>query len=328
MTTVHEVVGAVVIGRNEGERLVNCLHSLRAHGLPVVYVDSNSTDDSVRRAREMGVEVVELNLSIPFTAARARNSGAARLRALATPPRYIQFVDGDCEVAPAWLERATRLLDEHTHITATCGRRRERYPQHSFYNAMCDAEWNTPVGPAKAFGGDVLIRAEAFFAVGGFRDDLIAGEEPELCVRLRARGAHIVRIDEEMTLHDAALHRFSQWWRRAERCGHAYAEGAVLHGRAPERHWVAETRRAVIWGIVLPLSCLAAGAVAEPYGWLLAAVYPAQILRIALRLPGPAMLRLQMAALLTTAKFAESKGILRYLINRLRNQKTCLIEYK
>jgi hypothetical protein len=85
-------------------------------------------------------------------------------------------------------------------------------------------------------------------AAGGYRDSLIAGEEPELCLRLIRAGGEVWRIPAEMTLHDAAIHRFGQWWRRTRRAGHAFAEGAHLHGAGPERHWVAETRRALALG--------------------------------------------------------------------------------
>ena len=100
---------------------------------------------------------------------------------------------------------------------------------------------------ARAFGGDVMIRAAALENVGGYRDDLIAGEEPELCIRLRAAGWRIWRLPYEMTSHDAAMTRFSQWWRRAMRAGYAFAQGAHLHGASPERHWVWESRRAWLW---------------------------------------------------------------------------------
>ena len=65
--------GAVVIGRNEAERLRHCLNSLLGGGLTIVYVDSDSVDGSAALARSLGAEVVQLDLSRPFTAARARN---------------------------------------------------------------------------------------------------------------------------------------------------------------------------------------------------------------------------------------------------------------
>ena len=139
-------LGIVTIGRNEGERLRRCLNSLVGHGLPVVYVDSNSTDGSVELARSMGVEVVELDLSLPFTAARARNAGFARLEQLTPGIGFVQFVDGDCEVVPGWLDRACAVLKERPDVAVVFGRRRERFPDQSIYNCLADIEWDTPVG--------------------------------------------------------------------------------------------------------------------------------------------------------------------------------------
>jgi len=77
-------IAAIAIGRNEGPRLEACLASLRAAGLTrIVYVDSGSTDGSVDAATDTGAVVVPLDMSKPFTAARARNAGIAALKASA-----------------------------------------------------------------------------------------------------------------------------------------------------------------------------------------------------------------------------------------------------
>ena len=220
-----ERVGAVVIGRNEGESLGRCLGSLAGLS-PVVYVDSGSTDGSVVLAREQGAVVVELDLALPFTAARARNAGLSRLRELEPGLAYVQFIDGDCELVNGWLEAALAKLRSDPGLAVVCGRRRERRPEASRYNRLCDIEWNTPIGEANACGGDALMRAEALQAVGGFAAGLIAGEEPDLCYRLRRRGHRIWRIDADMTLHDANITSLGQWWRRTLRSGHAYAAGS------------------------------------------------------------------------------------------------------
>lgn len=268
------VIGVVVIGRNEGQRLERCLVSL-AHGADkVIYVDSGSTDGSLQLAANLGVAVLALDMSIPFTAARARNEGFAALQRLLPSMQLVQFVDGDCEVNATWLATAQAFLEQHPAVAVVCGRRRERFPQRSVYNLLCDLEWDTPVGEAKACGGDALMRADAFAAVGGFRPDLIAGEEPELCVRLRANGWKIWRLAAEMTLHDAGMTRFSQWWRRSLRAGHAYAEGAYLHGQPPERHWLRESRRAWLWGLGIPLVIALACLLLGGWGLLLLLIYP------------------------------------------------------
>jgi GT2 family glycosyltransferase len=320
---LNNSVGAVVIGRNEGERLKRCLASLAVASTRTVYVDSGSSDGSVDHARRTGVDVVELDLSIPFTAARARNEGFERLLALHPNLTYVQFVDGDCEVVGDWIPTAVSFLESHPMCAVVCGRRRERYPEQSIYNWICDLEWNTPVGEATSCGGDALMRCDALRAAGGYRADLIAGEEPELCLRLRRAGWSIWRIDAEMTLHDAAMHRFAQWWTRSVRSGHAYGEGAWLHGRSADRHWVRENIRALLWSIGIPASALLISWFQGPSGLLILALYPLQVVRMWFRSGS-----LAQALLNVLSRFAETVGIWRFHVGRWSGHARSLIEYK
>jgi GT2 family glycosyltransferase len=319
MTSRAPIVDAVVIGRNEGARLVACLASVRGQVRRLVYVDSGSTDVSVAVARAAGAEVVALDMALPFTAARARNAGLSELAEAA--PDHVQLIDGDCVLDPGWIGAALAAFDRHPDAVVVCGRRRERFPEASVYNRMANLEWNTPPGQALACGGDALMRFAPLMAVGGFRDDLIAGEEPELCLRLARAGGQVWRIDAEMTMHDAGLLRFGQWWRRMVRAGHAFAEGAHLHGAGPERHWVRESRRALLWGVGLPVAVVGAGLL-HPMGWALALIYPAQVVRLARR-GGWAW-----AGMTVIGRFAEARGALGYHAARLSGRRRGLIEYK
>ena len=319
--------GVVAIGRNEGERLKRCLASL-PQGAPIIYVDSNSTDGSQQWARGWGAEVVLLDPASPFTAARARNAGFERLSQLYPASLFVQFIDGDCELSPEWPDVAISFLHDNPDVAAVFGRRRERHPEKSVYNQLCDWEWDGPAGESHACGGDVVIRTSALKLVGGYRGALIAGEEPELCVRLRAKGWRIFRLTAEMSLHDAAMTRFAQWWKRTIRSGYAFAEGAYLHGSPPERHWVWESRRAWIWGIVLPLICVAAGLVWMPWGWASFIIYPAQVFRQSLRDEGDFRQRVTKALFQVIGRFAEGVGQLKFWRDWLTGRKSVLIEYK
>jgi GT2 family glycosyltransferase len=317
---VKETVAAVVIGRNEGERLVRCLAALADEVDRTVYVDSGSIDSSVAAARAAGVEVVLLDTDVPFTAGRARNAGVARL-AEGGATEFVQFLDGDCELRPGWIAKGRTFLERHTDVAVVCGRVRERYPDATLWNGLADREWDTPVGEARACGGNALVRSEAYRAAGGFDPALIAGEEPELCLRLRRAGWRIWRLDAEMALHDVAMTRFRQWWTRARRAGHTYAEGVVLHGASSERYNVVEMLRSLLWGVALPVAVFLA-ALDSPWALLLLLVYPAQVVRLAGR---EGWTR---AAFLTLGKFAEAQGALSYLWSRLRGGSTRIIEYK
>ncbi len=324
-------VGAVVIGRNEGERLIRCLCSLVGRVEHVVYVDSGSTDDSVQAAKSLGVSTVTLDLSQPFTAARARNRGVAELRSMGVQPDFVQFVDGDCEVDENWIGRGVAALEADPRVAVVCGRRRERFPEASKYNRLCDLEWDTPPGEVRSCGGDAMMRLGAFDEVGGYDSTLIAGEEPELCVRLRRAGWRILRLDAEMTLHDAAMTRFGQWWRRSVRAGHAYAEGAWMHGRSPQRHNVREVRSILTWALFIPAATAALVWPAGGWGLLLLSLYPLQWWRIFVgqRRRGRTAAQSRLYATFTMlGKFAQLRGMVGFAWNRLRGRRMRLIEYK
>ncbi|MBW4547534.1 MAG: glycosyltransferase [Symplocastrum torsivum CPER-KK1] len=324
-------VGLVAIGRNEGKRLHQCLLSVLGKVAHVVYVDSGSTDGSIELARELGVDVVELDLSTPFTAARGRNAGFHRLLQANPQIEFVQFVDGDCEVVEGWLERALHELESQSNVAVVCGRRRERFPEQSIYNRLCDIEWDTPVGEATACGGDSMMRVEAFQQVGGFNPTLIAGEEPELCVRLRQKSWKIFRLDAEMTLHDAQMTRFGQWWKRSLRAGHAYAEGAWLHGREPERHWVKESRSIWLWGLFIPFLAIALALPTRGLSLLLLLGFPLLSYRI-YRYMQPRGFESKDTALYALScmlgKFPQVQGQLKFHLNRLLKRRNVLVEYK
>jgi len=324
-------IGLIAIGRNEGDRLRRCLESVVGKVRQVVYVDSGSTDGSVETARSLGADVVALDLSIPFTAARARNSGLERLLAISPNLTYVQFVDGDCEVVESWLEVAQRELEAHPDWAVVCGRRRERFPEQTIYNKLCDIEWATPIGEAKACGGDAMMRVVALQKIGGYNPTLIAGEEPELCVRLRQAGWKVYRLEAEMTLHDAQMTRFGQWWKRSVRAGHAFAEGSFLHGTRPERHWVKETRSNWLWGLVIPVTAIALAIPTRGISLLLFLGYGLmfyKIYRYMQRIGLPSKDSALYALFCTIGKFPNMLGQLKFYRNKLLGQRSSLIEYK
>lgn len=317
-------LAAIAIGRNEGARLERCLRSLEPARVPVVYVDSGSTDGSEDLARRIGATVHELATDRPFTAARARAEGFTAMLAKMPEPDYVMFVDGDCEIEPGWLEQAMAFLDSEPGYAVVCGRRRERHVDASPYNRLIDKEWATPVGAADACGGDAMFRCSAYVAAGGFDPAMIAGEEPELCSRLRALGWKIMRMDAPMTIHDAAMERFSQWWRRAVRSGIGYAQAWWATRRSPAGGlYFRQLARAIGWAGVLPLASLVLAVAWHPL-WL--ALWPAatlaQLVRVAVR-DGWFAARLAVAG-----KYAELIGIARFLGRSLRGRTGGTVSYK
>jgi len=323
-------VGVVVIGRNEGDRLKSCIKSLAIFELKIIYVDSNSTDDSVEFVTSQGFDAVELDMSIPFSAARARNEGYQYLLSHYGDIEYIQFVDGDCIVDQEWMPRAYQHLLDNPQLAAICGRRRERFPQATIYNALCDIEWDSPVGIVKATGGDFLCRAQALKDVNGFSPQVIAGEEPELGFRMREKGWKIERLDCDMTWHDANITQLSQWWKRHERGGHAYAHVCYLHGKKPEHYRVKDVAKILLWGLLVPLVIVVFTLLFGKAMLLLALVYPLKIVQIFFRNYRAMGVKLSLAysASIVMEKFPQLKGVVGFYIKACLGKTFNIIEYK
>lgn len=330
-------VGVVAIGRNEGDRFRACLASL-PQGIPAVYVDSGSTDNSVAFAKEAGVHIVHLSTDQGFTAARARNAGWRALLDRHPNLRFIQFLDGDCTLDPEWLPNALVGIEKVDKIAVVFGRLKERFPEKSIYNAICDREWNVAVGKVRACGGNALIRVDALVQVQGYNNELIAGEEPDLCLRMRACGWSIHRIAGEMGMHDAAILDFDSWWTRAKRAGHAYAEHIYLHKQHSDPDWLKSIMSMILWSIVLPSSFFIGLGFAIIYNRL-AILFPILIgflfivqfgrLWVSGKATGLSNMNAGIdATLIILSKFAQIKGAGKFLVGRLRGRRSKLIEYK
>ncbi len=321
-TNAKETIGAVVIGRNEAPRLERCLQSVlsQVERHCVIYVDSGSTDESVAIAHRLGVHVHELDGSIPFSAARARNEGFETLLKRAGPPAVVQFIDGDCELAHDWISQGRDALERHAHAAIVCGILHEREPERSIYHRMCQMEWSGHPGEIEWCGGIFMVRASAYAEVGGMRSTMLAGEEPELCVRLRDAGWTIQRINVPMATHEAQIVGFPQWWRRSVRTGYGWTELAAIHGRSKDLPAVKQLMSILAWGFVIPAVALDAAFFTDGLSLLLLTLYPLQWLRI-MRKRRAAGASARDGALYATftllAKSAGALGVARYFGRRI-----------
>lgn len=308
----------IIIGINVQRYLSDCIASIRAADYPqelltITFVDGGSSDSSVAIAHEAGINVIELNDTYP-TPGRGRNAGLFA----ATAP-YVQFLDADTLLDRDWLKTALGYFGEK--IVAVCGKRSERWPDKNNYHVVASVEWHYEQGPCRYFGGDFLALREPLVAEGGFDDLLIAGEEPDFSARLHSKGWIIWRIAAAMTLHDLNMTTFRQYWKRAYRSGHAYAEVGLRHLKSPEKLWARELARVSLTAL-LPIMLILAGALVRQslIGLILAlAVALKPLLRIPrtirqYRISLPiALLYALHAAFVAYPQFF---GIVRYLLTR------------
>jgi glycosyltransferase involved in cell wall biosynthesis len=326
-------VAGVVIGRNEGERLKLSLKSVQVAKLPLVYVDSGSSDRSPEVARHFGVPTIELDPTRPFSAARGRNEGLEEALRRWPSIGFVLFLDGDCELDPDFPSAAVASFAQEHDCAIVTGHLSERHPEASIYNRLCAIEWRSPAGRLEnmnGIGGIMVARISTLREVGGFNEQAIAGEERDLAIRLGLAGYSAVKIDVPMATHDAQMTNFGQWWRRAVRGGHALAHRYARHGRTSFRDGRREIRSALFWGFVLPLAVLVLLWPTRGLSLLLLGGYGVLGWRVYRHYSRTGLSRSD--AWLATrfilySKFAEFVGILRYCANRLRGQ-FHIIEYK
>jgi GT2 family glycosyltransferase len=327
--TSNTEIAIVAIGRNEGERLKSCLRAVTAGARTAVYVDSGSTDGSANFARSTGCQVVEL--TAPFSAAKARNEGFAAAMTAAPDAQFVQFVDGDCALVDGWLDRGLAAMQMRPDVGIVCGHVREIHPEASAYNRLFDMEWQQPPGEIGSCGGIFMVRTAVFKSVGGFRPEVIAAEDNEFCVRVRQAGNKILLLDSGMVWHDAAMHRFSEWWKRARRTGHAYAQVAALHGSSEEKYFVRDCRRVWIWGLAIPAVAVLAALFTHGLSLLLLLLYPMQFVWIFLnsRQRGWAAGDAAVYSFFTViSKFPAVEGMIAYHWRSSRGKALTIMEHK
>jgi glycosyltransferase involved in cell wall biosynthesis len=323
----------VVIGRNEGQRLASCLESIQqVRGVAVndvIYVDSNSSDGSPELAARYCATVIVVRPERP-AAAIGRNAGWRRAAS-----DLILFLDGDTVLHPDFTREACDALARDASLAAAWGHRREINPEASIYNRILDLDWVYPPGLAEFCGGDVLMRRKVLVETGGFDERLIAGEEPELCRRIRARGYGILHIDCPMTGHDLQITRWSQYWKRATRAGHAYAEVSERFRNSEDPFWTSDRRRNILRANCWIVSLAAAIAASVLFGVLPIALWFGLLLLLSARsawkarwkraTPGVLLLYGLHSHLQQVPIFV---GQLQYELSKRRKRSLKLIEYK
>ena len=327
-------VSVVVIGRNEGQRLAACLESIKAIAfdgeMEIIYVDSNSHDGSPELAERLGAKVLRIVPKHPC-AAIGRNAGWREARA-----PYILFLDGDTRLAPDFLQTALTELQARPDVAVVWGHRRERHPEHTLFNRILDLDWIYPPGITEFCGGDALMRRAILEQTGGYDESLIAGEEPELCQRIRALGQQILHIDQPMTDHDLAMTAWQAYWKRALRAGFADADVSQRLKNSACPLWQRECRRNALHASVL-LALLLAGLGLSLSTATLLPLYLMLLAYAGLTLRSAYKARWKSREPLTLVLYGLHShlqqipiaiGQLRYWLARIRRQRQTLIEYK
>ncbi|MBL1321898.1 MAG: glycosyltransferase family 2 protein [Methylophaga sp.] len=328
-----EKIGIVIIGRNEDKRLQLCFDSMNGLECAKVYVDSCSTDSSIAIAESNQIEIIELDLAKPLSAARARNEGFQRLVQLNPSIEFVQFIDGDCTLLAGWIEVASNALINNSQRAAVIGHLLERNIEASSYNRLCALEWRSAPGDLSDFGalgGISMIRTSVFKELGGFNPEVIAGEDSEFGVRMGLAGYKVTKLDQQMATHDANILKFSQWWKRSVRAGHAIGQRAFINGDSAHRDCMKERNSTLFWGGLIPLLIVVLLPFTQGYSLLLVGAYfylGYRVITFRLKLGDSLSDAWFYTKFLLLSKFANMVGLMKFNFNKL-SERYEIIEYK
>ena len=145
----------------------------RGWDLETIVCDNNSTDRTAEIARTAGATVVFEPVN---QIARARNRGAA-----AATGDWLVFVDADSQPgAELFAEVAEQIGSGRCLAGGATMRMDEKHPVGGFITWLWN--WSSRMGRLLA-GSFVFVEAVAFRKIGGFNEELFAGEELELSGR-------------------------------------------------------------------------------------------------------------------------------------------------
>jgi glycosyltransferase involved in cell wall biosynthesis len=183
------MISFIVIGKNEGWRLTKCLQSIydtiEYNGLKkseIIYVDSKSSDDSIKRAKAF-TTVNIFEITGECNAAIARNIGANEAAG-----DILFFTDGDMEINKDFLSKViinsnlkydyvTGHLDDYLYDynDRFLGKNHRTYGKH----LPKKLKWS------RVCGGVFLIKKHLWDQMGGMRTKYKMNEDFDLSIRLK-----------------------------------------------------------------------------------------------------------------------------------------------
>ena len=272
-------VDAVIVSYRSAATLRGCVEPLaRMPQVRVTVVDNASPDDSVETIADLPVEIVRSPKNGGFS--YGCNLGARHGRA-----PYLLFLNPDARADEAALDALTGALAADPRIALAGPRIRDedgglawsqrRFPRlrSTFAQAVFlhrlwpkaawtdelirdAAAYERPADPDWLSGACMLVRREAFEAVGGFDEGFfLYCEDTDLCRRLRDAG-HTVRFEPAAEVHHVGG--------ASSGAGETRAIAARSRVRYAGKHLHPAPARAEALGVALGEATHAATAVARP----------------------------------------------------------------
>lgn len=190
-------VAIVIPARNEADYLSRCLQALALQDYPadhieIILSDNGSTDATAEIARTHGINVLHHPQG---RVGAVRNSGAR-----ATSSQILAFVDADCVTHTNWLSAAVSALA--TPGVGVAGGGYLADPRGTWVQHAWAPTRPAPTAEVAALpGGSIVVERELFSALGGFNEQLSAGEDDDFCRRVRDRGLKVLAVEASCVIH-------------------------------------------------------------------------------------------------------------------------------
>ncbi len=193
------MISIIIIGKNEGGKLIKCLesvsnliHSNKEILFEVIYIDSNSTDNSIVNARNFGDNIRIYKINGKTNAAIARNIGAKEAKG-----DVLFFLDGDMEVNITFLNHAVSN-GQLTYDVVTGHINDYIYNDEGIFQRVKLRTYkeNIPVELQiiNTLGGVFLIKKRIWNTIGGMRTKYKLNEDFDISFRLRKNKIKLVRL--------------------------------------------------------------------------------------------------------------------------------------
>lgn len=204
MPEEQPLVTVIINTYNARRWIENCLNSLKKQTYPnveILVVDKYSTDGTREVAEQMGARVI----NAPIERSTQMNFGAKNARG-----RYVYFTGADIEYDPDYIERAVKKCEDEGCDAVIVS-----------VTTKSDNFWGRAKGLERlTYLGDDLIetarflKKDVFLAIGGWDENLVAGEDYDLQVRLNKGGYKTCRVEGSSEKHLGEPESLREIWNK------------------------------------------------------------------------------------------------------------------
>lgn len=198
---VSVITPAYNSARTIGE-VLNALFRQTHKNIEVIVIDDGSADDTARIASNFPCKLIKLKKNSGI--ARARNAGLKEATG-----DFIYFLDSDCIPNEDCLALLLMEIESESDIGIVGGSGVDKYMDKNWVAlAYYVSEWyDCSPGLKKEYRNflrtaNLLVKSEVIAKVGGFNEDIFAGEDFDFCVRARNQGYKLVYLPEAIIVHD------------------------------------------------------------------------------------------------------------------------------